>query len=102
MYPARTSSAKATRMQDSLSTSAAASTAAALRLTLSATLFAAMAIMAKLVSRRVPGSEVALIRFAGGVIAVAAGWAARRIVIRPRRWAWLLARGLFGGTAVLA
>jgi drug/metabolite transporter (DMT)-like permease len=75
---------------------------AALRLTLSATLFAVMALLAKLVSRRVPGPEVALVRFAAGVLAVGVGWAARRIEIRPRRWGWLLARGFFGGTAVLA
>lgn len=77
-------------------------TAAALRLTLSATLFAAMALLAKLVSRRIPGPEVALIRFAAGVVAVAAGWAAGAVHIRPRRRGWLFARGLFGGTAVLA
>jgi drug/metabolite transporter (DMT)-like permease len=79
-----------------------AATRAALRLMLSAALFAAMALMAKLVSHHVPGSEVALIRFGAGVLAVAVGWGVGRIVIRPRRWAWLLARGLFGGTAVLA
>src|SRR3954463_2374017 len=71
-------------------------TRAALRLTLSASLFAVMALLAKLVSRRVPGPEVALIRFATGVVATAVGWAAGRIQIRPRRRGWLLARGLFG------
>jgi drug/metabolite transporter (DMT)-like permease len=77
-------------------------TRAAFRLMLSATLFAVMALLAKLVSRRIPGPEVALVRFATGVVVVAAAWTARRIDIRPRRWGWLVARGLFGGTAVLA
>jgi drug/metabolite transporter (DMT)-like permease len=77
-------------------------TRAALRLTLSASLFAVMALLAKLVSRHVPGPQVALIRFAAGVLATGALWGARRIEIRPRRWGWLGARGLFGGVAVLA
>jgi len=68
----------------------------------SSTLFAVMALLAKLVARRIPGPEVALVRFATGVAATAVLWAARRIEIRPRRWGWLAARGLFGGTAVLA
>jgi drug/metabolite transporter (DMT)-like permease len=76
--------------------------AAPLRLVVSSTLFAVMALLAKLVAHRVPGPEVALIRFGTGVGATAALWAAGRIEIRPRRWGWLFARGLFGGTAVLA
>ena len=76
-------------MHDKYSTHAAA---AALRLTLSAALFAVMALLAKLVSRHVPGPQVALIRFAAGVVATGVGWAAGRIEIRPRRWGWLGAR----------
>jgi len=86
-------------MPDKYSTHGAA---AALRLTLSAALFAVMALLAKLVSRHVPGPQVALIRFGAGVVAVGVGWGARRIEIRPRLWGWLGARGLFGGVAVLA
>jgi drug/metabolite transporter (DMT)-like permease len=67
----------------------------------SSTLFAIMAIMAKLVSRHVPGPQAAFVRFATGVVATGAMWATGRIDLRPRRWGWLFARGLFGGTAVL-
>jgi drug/metabolite transporter (DMT)-like permease len=79
-----------------------ASRRAAGLLVASSTLFACMAVLTKLVARRIPGSQAALVRFAMGVAAVATGWAAGRIQLRPRRWGWLLTRGLFGGTAVLA
>lgn len=59
-----------------------------------------MAVMTRVVSRRIPGPEVALFRFALGVVAVAIAAAAGRAVMRPRRWGWLFARGLFGGVAV--
>jgi drug/metabolite transporter (DMT)-like permease len=68
----------------------------------SSTLFAIMAIMAKLVSRHVPGPQAAFVRFATGVVVTGAMWATGRIDLRPRRWGWLAARGLFGGTAVVA
>jgi drug/metabolite transporter (DMT)-like permease len=68
----------------------------------SSTLFAIMAVMAKVVSRHVPGPQAAFVRFATGVVATGAMWATGRIDLRPRRWKWLFARGLFGGTAVVA
>jgi drug/metabolite transporter (DMT)-like permease len=75
---------------------------AAFRLVLSSTCFAFMALLTKIVSRRIPGPQAASVRFATGVVITAVFWAAGRIEIRPRRWRWLLARGLFGGSAVVA
>ncbi|HVU52892.1 MAG TPA: DMT family transporter [Polyangia bacterium] len=72
----------------------------ALRLVASSTLFAIMAILAKIVSRHIPGPQAAFVRFATGVVATGAMWGTGRIDLRPRRWGWLAARGLFGGTAV--
>lgn len=60
-----------------------------------------MAVAAKSVSPRIPGPQTALIRFAIGVAVTLSLFAAGRAVIRPRRWGWLLARGFFGGIAVL-
>jgi drug/metabolite transporter (DMT)-like permease len=76
--------------------------AASWRLTLSATLFGTMAVLAKTVARDVSGAEAAVVRFATGAVVVGALWTTGRITLRPRRWGWLFARGLFGGTAVLA
>jgi drug/metabolite transporter (DMT)-like permease len=67
----------------------------------SASLFAIMAMLARLVSRNIPGPQVALVRFCVGVVAVAGAWAIFRVELRPHRWGWLFARGLFGGTSVL-
>lgn len=75
--------------------------AGALRLVASSTLFAIMAVLAKLVSRHIPGPQAAFVRFATGVVATGAMWGTGRIDLRPRRWGWLFARGLFGGTAVV-
>jgi drug/metabolite transporter (DMT)-like permease len=75
--------------------------AGALRLVMSSTLFAIMAVMTKLVTRHVPGPQAAFVRFATGVVVTGAMWATGRIDLRPRRWGWLVARGLFGGTAVV-
>ena len=75
--------------------------AAGLRLVLSSALFAVMALLAKIVSRHIPGPQAASVRFATGVVATGVLWGAGRIDIRPRRWGWLVARGVFGGTAVL-
>lgn len=61
-----------------------------------------MAAGTKLVTRRLPGAEVALVRFVAGVLAVAIAVSTGRAHVRPRRWRWLLARGLFGGSAVVA
>ena len=76
--------------------------AAAWRLVLSSTLFGIMALLAKTVSRRVPGAETASVRLATGVVLTGALWAAGRVELRPRRWGWLFVRGLFGGAAVIA
>jgi drug/metabolite transporter (DMT)-like permease len=81
---------------------AAKSTRAALALCASSLLFGVMAVAAKLVARRIPGPQAALVRFVIGVVAVAVAVAARRVVLRPRRWGWLAARGLFGGIAVMS
>jgi drug/metabolite transporter (DMT)-like permease len=60
-----------------------------------------MAMLARLVSRGIPGPQVALVRFSIGVAAVVGAWAIFRVELRPHRWRWLIARGLFGGTSVL-
>jgi len=78
---------------------------AALRLLLSSALFAVMAAGTKVVTRRLPGAEVSLVRFAVGVVVVAVvtalGRAQGRSMLKPRRWDWLLMRGFFGGVAVV-
>jgi drug/metabolite transporter (DMT)-like permease len=67
----------------------------------SALLFAIMAGFARQVSSSIPGPQVAFVRFATGVlVTLLALWVAR-IDLRPRRWGWLAARGVFGGLAVL-
>jgi drug/metabolite transporter (DMT)-like permease len=75
---------------------------AAASLVLSSSLFAFMAVLAKLVSRHIPGPQAAFVRFATGVVVTGGLWLAGRAELRPRRWKWLIARGFFGGTAVLA
>jgi drug/metabolite transporter (DMT)-like permease len=72
-----------------------------MRLVLSSTLFAVMATGTKMVTHRLPGAEVALVRFVAGILLVTAVVAMGRAQVRPRRWAWLLVRGLFGGVAVV-
>lgn len=76
-----------------------------MRLLLSAALFAVMAVGTKVVTRRLPGAEVSLVRFAAGVLVVAVavvmGRARGRTIMQPRRWNWLLMRGVFGGLAVV-
>ena len=57
--------------------------------------------LARLVSRGIPGPQVALVRFAIGVLVVLGAWTIFRVELRPHRWRWLIARGLFGGTSVL-
>ncbi|HVZ74161.1 MAG TPA: DMT family transporter [Polyangia bacterium] len=74
---------------------------AALMLVLSSSLFALMALLAKIVSHEVPTVEAAAVRFATGGAVVLVLRATGRIELRPRRWGWLFARGLFGGTAVV-
>lgn len=67
----------------------------------SSSLFGLMAFIAKLASVRIPGAEVALLRFAVGFVPILLIPS-----IRKRSFAWtrldlLLYRGFFGGTAVL-
>ena len=76
-------------------------TAAALQLVVSSTLFALMAFGTKVVSARIPGAQAVAVRFATGVAVTGVGWMLGRIVLRPQRWTWLVTRGLFGGTAAL-
>lgn len=72
-------------------------------LTLSSIAFAAMFLLVKLASHRLPPAEVAAFRFGVGVVVVGALWAAR--VIRPLatrdQLPLLLLRGISGGLAVL-
>jgi drug/metabolite transporter (DMT)-like permease len=67
----------------------------------SSSLFACMAMLARLLSRTIPGHQVALIRFLTGVAVTALACGLFRLDLRPRRWGWLVSRGLFGGAAVL-
>ena len=67
----------------------------------SSTLFAAVAIVARRVSRTIPGHQVALVRFVTGVIVTLLACVVLRLDLRPRRWGWLVSRGIFGGAAVL-
>jgi drug/metabolite transporter (DMT)-like permease len=79
-------------MNRRLSSATALMTAASL-------LFGVMAILVKGAAVRLPGPEVAFIRFAVGLAAVAA--AATRVRMRARNWRGLFWRGAFGGAAVL-
>lgn len=67
----------------------------------SSVLFGLMAVAVRAASARIPAAEIALVRFATGSLAVAVAVMLGRARLRPARWAWLLARGFFGGTAVL-
>src|SRR5262245_56336115 len=58
-----------------------------------------MALVAKLASARLPGPEVALVRFLVGLVAVAV--AATRVRMRANNWVGLAMRGALGGAAVL-
>jgi drug/metabolite transporter (DMT)-like permease len=60
-----------------------------------------MAMVARLLSRTIPGHQVALVRFATGVLVTATACLLLRLDLRPRRWGWLISRGVFGGAAVL-
>jgi drug/metabolite transporter (DMT)-like permease len=72
-----------------------------LTLVLSSTFFGIMAFVAKLVSGRIPGSEVALIRFVIGVLPIFLIAETRRKSFEWGRRDLLIYRGFFGGTAVL-
>lgn len=77
---------------------------AALTLLGSACLFALMALFAREAAGRLPGAQIAFVRFAAESLVVAGLVVSRRIALRVRRanGGWLLARGLCGGLAVLA
>jgi len=64
-------------------------------------LFASMAMVARLLSRTIPGPQIAMVRFAIGIGVVLLLLAVLKSRLRPRRWGWLISRGVFGGTAVL-
>jgi drug/metabolite transporter (DMT)-like permease len=66
---------------------------------LAALLFAAMALLTKQVAKRLPGPEVALVRFLIGLVACIL--ATLRFRLRANNWRGLFLRGALGGTAVL-
>jgi drug/metabolite transporter (DMT)-like permease len=68
-------------------------------MTTAALLLSVMALLVKSVAARLPGPEIAFVRFCVGILACAA--AATRIRLRARNWRGLFWRGLFGGGAVL-
>jgi len=74
---------------------------ASFNLLISATLFGLMALGARLISARIPGSQMAFVRFASGVVTVFIAWSRFDVVLQPTRWGWLFVRGTAGGLAVL-
>lgn len=74
---------------------------ALLLMTASATCFGAMAFAAKLASARLSGSEVAMIRFAVGLLPALLVPRYRRSALTFQRLDLLFLRGFFGGIAVL-
>ena len=69
-------------------------------LALAALLFAGMALCAKRAATRLPGPEVAFLRFVIGVLSMVIPLASGQ-PLRPRNFWALFLRGLFGGAAVL-
>jgi len=63
--------------------------------------FAIVAALARAVSSHIPGPQVAFLRFATGVVVTLVAVLLAHVDLRPRNWGWLLARGVFGGLAVL-
>ena len=70
-------------------------------MTLSATFFGVMAFTAKLASARLSGPEVALVRFAAGLLPVLVITRYRRAALQFQRIDLLFYRGFFGGLAVI-
>jgi drug/metabolite transporter (DMT)-like permease len=68
-------------------------------MTAAALVFSLMALLAKGTAARLPGPEVALVRFAVGIGACLL--VATRIRLRAHNWRGLFWRGAFGGSAVL-
>ncbi len=60
-----------------------------------------MAAGTKLATRRLPGAEVAVVRSLAGIVVTISAVSLRLAHIRPTRWGWLAARGIFGGLAVV-
>jgi len=69
--------------------------------TLAAGLFGVMALLARFTSPYVAGPQMAFMRFAVGALVVAFVMRFTRVDLRPRRIGWPIARGVFGGSAVL-
>jgi drug/metabolite transporter (DMT)-like permease len=67
----------------------------------SSVFFAAMAMVARLLSPVIPGPQIAMVRFATGVLVVLVLLVLLGVRLRPQRWGWLVSRGVFGGTAVV-
>jgi drug/metabolite transporter (DMT)-like permease len=70
-------------------------------LVVSSLVFGAMAFVAKLATARLPGAQVALVRFLVGTAAVAVAGFGFGVRMRPHNLRGLALRGLFGGIAVL-
>ncbi|HEY5610403.1 MAG TPA: DMT family transporter, partial [Thermoanaerobaculia bacterium] len=68
---------------------------------LSASLFGVMAFTAKIATARIPGAQVAMVRFAIGLVPVLISPSIRRAAVRFQRLDLLFYRGFFGGIAVL-
>jgi drug/metabolite transporter (DMT)-like permease len=69
---------------------------------LAAALFATMAMGVRSLSGRIPGPQIASVRFATGLVVVALVGVFGRVDLRPRRWGWLTSRGIAGGLAVIS
>ena len=69
-------------------------------LVISSVLFGVMAVVAKRAAVRLPGAQVAFLRFSIGVVAVLVAWLGG-LRIKPVSYRWLLVRGGFGSLAVL-
>jgi drug/metabolite transporter (DMT)-like permease len=69
---------------------------------LAAALFAAMALAVRAIAGRIPGPQIAAVRFATGLVVVGLAGLVGGVDLRPRRWGWLASRGIAGGLAVVA
>ena len=67
-----------------------------------AALFAVMALGVRSLSDRIPGPQIACVRFTTGLLVVALLGFAGQVDLRPRRWGWLTSRGIAGGLAVVS
>src|SRR5260370_8657996 len=74
---------------------------ALITMVIAATAFGAMAFAAKVASARIPGTEVALIRMAIGLLPCIVVPRYRRAALTFQRLDLILYRGFFGGVAVM-